>query len=137
MAMSTFLTEIKNRIVALGISGYTATEVFRTEMPNSPNKIITLYRYPGNAPELGFGFTGLQYEHPGLKIVVRGEPTDADGPEAVMNSIYRDLATVQDVVLGATRYLMIRPNQQPFLDARDGNKRIHWSCNFICDREAN
>jgi hypothetical protein len=137
MALATFLSEIKARIVSLGITGYGAGQVFRGEMPNTPNKLITVYQYPGNAPELGFGFPGIQYDHPGLKVIVRGDPTDMEGPSTVMEIIYRDLVTVQDTVLGSTRYLMIRANQQPFLDARDGNQRCIWSCNFICDREAN
>lgn len=136
MALTTFLTEIKNRIAGLSISGYGSSVIFRGEMPNTPNRMIGLYQYAGNAPELGFGISGLQYEHPGLKIVVRGEPTDYEGPFAVMNTIYRDLVTVQDELLGSTRYLMIRANQQPFLDARDSNQRCVWSCNFICDKEA-
>ena len=137
MALTTFLTEIKNRIVSLNIPGYAAPQVFRTEMPNSPNKLIAVYQYAGNAPELGFGFPGVQYDHPGLKVIVRGDPTDSEGPAAVIETIYRDFMTVQDVVLGTTRYLMIKANQQPFLDARDGNQRCVWSCNFICDRESN
>jgi len=136
MALTTFLTEIKNRIVSLGLTGYGAAQVYRGEMPNSPNKLIAVYQYAGNPPELGFGIPGAQYVHPGLKVIVRGDPTDMEGPAAIMDAIYNDLITVQDEVLGSTRYLMIKANQQPFLDARDSNQRCIWSCNFICDREA-
>jgi hypothetical protein len=136
MSLTTFLTEIKNKIIAMNISGYGASQIFRGELPNAPNKLIAVYQYAGNAPELGFGIPGLQYEHPGLKVIVRGDPTDSEGPMIVMNTIYRNLVMVQDELLGTTRYLMIRANQQPFLDARDSNQRVVWSCNFICDKEA-
>ena len=131
MALTTLLTDVKTRIeatlVANGITGY---EVTRGEMPNSPAKAITIQRYPGRAPMLHFGSPGLQYEHPMLTLTVRGETTDYDGPLAVINTIYRDLVTVQDELLTTSRFLMIKATQQPSLKARDGNQRSVWSCNF-------
>jgi hypothetical protein len=137
MALDTFLTEIKTRLaVTLVTNGITDYSVTRGEMPHSPDKVVTLQMYPGNAPDLGFGQEGLQYESPGLQVAVRGESTDYDGPMAVIDILYADLVTVQGEFLTGTRYLIIRANQQPFLLARDGNQRCVWVCNFICEKEA-
>jgi hypothetical protein len=143
VALTTLLTEIKARIeatlVANGISGYTVT---RGEMPNSPNKVITVQRYAGKPPMVHFGSAGLHYEHPKLQVVVRGDPTDFDGPMAVMNTIYRDLVKVQDTLLTSSlsstsgiRMLMLMATQHPSLSARDGNQRCVWSCDFAAEVE--
>jgi hypothetical protein len=136
MALTTFLTQLKVRIeaklVTAGITGYTVT---RGEMPNSPDKCITIQRFGGQAPELGLGLPGLRYENPMLQVAVRGATTDYEGPMDVINTIYRDLITIQDELLpgtglSQTRYLMVRATMQPNLKARDGNQRCVWMCNF-------
>ena len=137
MALDTFLTEIKTRVAAtLFTNGFTGYSVSRGEMPDKPDKMVTLQMYPGNAPMLGFGQAGLQYESPGLQMAVRGETTDYDGPMAVIDILYADLVTVQGEYLSGTRYQIIRANQQPFLLARDGKQRCVWAVNFICEKDA-
>ena len=141
MSLTTLLPEIQTRIEAtLATAGITGYVVTRGEMPNSPNKVITLQRYAGKAPLLHFGSAGLQYEYPSLRVSVRGEPTDYEAPLAVMNTLYRDLVTIQNELLPGTglaqsRYLMVKATQQPVLQARDGNQRCVWTCNFAIDRD--
>jgi len=136
MALTSLLSEIKTRIEATltsnSITGYT---VKRGELAHKPDKQIALYSYPGNGPSLGFGRPGLQYLNPGLQVSVRGTSTDYEGPHAVLNTIWEDLTTVQDELLTGTRYLLIKANQQPFLDSRDGDQRCLWKVNFICEIE--
>jgi hypothetical protein len=131
------LTDVKTRIETLPACTSGGYVVKRGEMPQSPDKIICVYEYPGNPAELGFGRPGLQYISPGLQVSVRGAITDYDGPHAIIQQVFEDLPKIQGTTLSpsGTLYHMFTANQTPFLMARDGGQRCIWAVNFIVKYE--
>lgn len=122
--------EIKTLLDALGTLGTLTVN----SMPATPNTIGTIYEYGGQAPERGFGVSGIKYEKPALQIAFRGEPGEILAPRNKAEIAWRYLPTIQPGALGAgvtTEYLMIDPQQSPFLlGDSDKNNRFKIGFNF-------
>jgi hypothetical protein len=128
------LDEIGTELQALGC-GTLATDIFLGLMPASPDACGVVHEYPGEAPELGFGVDGLQWEHPRLQVVFRGAAGDYAGPRAKAETAFVGLAKVQDKLLSGTRYLLVEPLQSPFLLKRDDRERVHIAFNVSVWKE--
>ena len=116
-------------------------KITRGFMPGSPDACMALYETGGTAlgndsnVNTGFAVPGVQYETPGLQIVVRGVKHDYDVPRARIEAAYQKLAEVQATTLSGTFYLFIRAQQPPFFMERDENERVKFAVNFLCEKE--
>jgi hypothetical protein len=126
-----FLDDIKGRIDALSLAGYT---VKTGSLSATPDLLIAVYEYGGNPPDLGFGTSGIKYAHPGLNVKVRGAADDYAGPRAVAELIWLDLPKVQGIALGGTAIQLIKPSGSIALFDRDGNRRCVFNFNMIVDK---
>lgn len=124
------LTDVQTRLVALSLG----VPVKLGRMPDSPDAVVVLYETSGIAPDLGFGNTGIRYEHAGLAVHVRGAVDDYAGPRAIAELVQQDLAKVQAVTLTSTSYQMIKPQGSVFPLERDGRGRHVFVANFIVDK---
>lgn len=114
--------------------GLASVSIHAGLLPATPDIAMAVYEFGGPSPDLGFGVPGVQYEHPSLQIVCRGVVRDYDGPRDMIQLAYLALATVQAQTLTGTLYLMIRPQQNPFLRERDAKERCVFVCNFSVDK---
>lgn len=128
------LDEIADKLAAVGL-GTVNTDIFVGSMPEDPNICISVNEYSGSAPLHGFGTPGIKHEFPSVQVLVRGEPFDYIGPKTRATTAWAELAKVQAQALGSTFYLMIRPNQSPFILRRDETKRVVIACNYTCEKE--
>lgn len=126
------LDDVLTRLGTLTLTGYT---VDAGHISDDSDKRVAVYEYMGRASETGFGVSGLQYEWPGLQVVVRGDPHDYVGPRGIIETIYKDLPKVQAVQIGTGGYYhMFRPQQAPFFMKRDDRHRIYLAVNFIVEK---
>lgn len=104
-------------------------------MPDNPAVAGVVYEYGGLAPDGGFGVGGVAYETPAVQVVFRGLPGDYMGPRTKAEVAYRAMAALQPGTLSGTMYLLVRPQQSPFLLQRDNTSRVYIACNFLCQKE--
>lgn len=129
------VNDVAAYLVAKGL-GTLNTDIFETFMPETPSVSIAVYETSGLASEKGFGVTGIQYEHPGIQIVFRGEPDDYAGPRTKAQTAHDELAKVQaGMSMGSTPYLWVDIQQAPFEMKRDGQRRVYIAFNIICEKE--
>jgi hypothetical protein len=124
------LNEIGTRITGL-VTGYA---IDKGTMMDDTDKRIALYETVGFESEPGFSVTGVQWEHPGLQVVTRGQPTDYEGPRAAIETIYADLTEIQAATLSGVSYLMVKARQAPFFLKRDEKQRVYFAVNFMIDK---
>lgn len=128
-----FLDDVRTRIVGIPVTGY---DVDCGYMSDDSDQRVTLYEYTGIRPDHGFGFPGLQFEYPGLQVVVRGAATDYAGPRAIIQAIFLDLPKLQATTVGGTVFKFVRPQQSPFFLKRDEKQRVWFAANFIVWKNA-
>lgn len=115
-----------NSIGALG------TDLFLSQMPDSPDDAIALYEYAGNTPSrMG------DNRRPGLQVKVRG---DYETARAKIDEIYTLLSKIgneyeddapEGVTINGTTYLHFETVQEPFPLGVDDNGRHELAQNFI------
>lgn len=115
------------------VSGYT---IDRGVMRDETNKRVCIYEYSGTAADLKFGNPSdpILYEHPTFQVVVRGEPTDYDGPRLVIEAIRDDLVKVWTTNLSGVYYTWIQPIQAPFWLQNDAKNRHYFVVNFRAEK---
>lgn len=118
--MSSTRAEVKSFISALttGIS-----TVKTGAMPSNPNECIAVLEYGGVSPDMVFGQSSVEIEHPRLQILFRGEPKDYETPRAAAEVVYRAMAAASAQNISSTRYLTFEPLQTPFKLRTDENDR--------------
>ena len=115
--------------------GTLGTNLFYDNMPETPNVCGCVYQTGGTSPQGGFSTPGIKHERPGVQIRFRGEPYDSDSPKTKAMSAYEYLMQVQGTQVGGVTYLMVIPNQAPFVLEKDGNNRITWAFNAVAEKE--
>ena len=114
------------------VGGYTLN---RGVMTDDSDKVVCVYEYAGSAPEFKFGAPGLKYEHPSVQVVVRGEPTDYDGPRLIAEGVVDRMATAWTQTLTGVRYNWVQPIQSPFWLKTDERARHYFVVNFRGKKE--
>lgn len=127
------LNEIATRLSAL--SALSTYSIKKGHRPDAPDKVVSLYETGGAGADLGFGTPGIQFEHPGIQVLVRGAADDYEGPRAAIQAIYLDLPKVQGASLSGTAYHTILPVQTPFVLERDEKRRVVFAVNFNVEKE--
>jgi len=120
------------------IAGYLAshgiTGVYKGFMPDKPDDVMALFEYAGSPTELTMGEGDPVVERPGLQVRVRSRSYPAG--RAKIQEVVDILHGVAGVVLGGTRYLLIRANQSPASLGLDQNNRSEFVVNFEVIKES-
>lgn len=117
--MSTTLDELATFLTNAGLSN-----VKKGQMPANPNSCTVIYEYGGLPPDMVFGQSNIEMEHPRVQVAVRGEPGDYATPRATAETAYRAMAAASHQSISSTRYLTMEPIQPPFLITKDENSRL-------------
>lgn len=134
--MANVLDDLATRI-ATTISGTVGTNIFKSMMPVTPDAAVALYETGGLAPEKRFGSKGIDWERPGVQVVVRGAPGDYQTARTTSQTIFEDVAEIETEDLSGTRYYLSDPLQQPFELAVDEQKRPTVAFNVILTKDKN
>jgi hypothetical protein len=118
----------------LGAAGST---LFIDDMPADPDVCGAVFYTGGQAPDLGFGVDGVQFENVTLQIRFRGAAGDSNGPRVKAQQAFEALAKIQAPdTLSGTKYLTAIPLQPPFiLDRDDQGHRVVWAFNVLIKKE--
>lgn len=109
-------------------------DIFYGDMPATPDRCIVAFEYEGQENEN----TGLY--NPGLKIVVRSEPSDYDQARSLMQDIEDELCKIGNeyypelasgIIINATHYLRVYPALGVTPIDRDPNNRRQFVQNYI------
>lgn len=133
MAASSTLLELEAWLLAAAL-GLTSTNLTRTEMPNAPDEVTTIYEYPGVGDDPGFGVAGIQFEHPRIQVVCRGKADDYDTPRLQLEKIRQAMTTIQAKTLSGTKWQMVVSLGGPISLGKDNNGRVRLACNFQVDK---
>jgi len=133
------LNDVAAFLSAQGL-GTVGVDIFIGFLPATPTPCCAVFEYGGSAPSGGFGTYGTVYEKPAVQVVFRGSPEDYLGPRTKAQTAFRALHAVAPGALpGVTpstpNYLLITPNQQPFIMERDANRCVKIACNYSCEKE--
>lgn len=96
-----------------------------------PDASTALVETGGLGPVFAHDANGINYEQPGVQVIVRGVQHDYETPRATAQDIFILFGSVFNTKLSGTDYLWIRPQQAPFSLGKDDNHRPRIVCNFI------
>lgn len=121
--------------IAARLAGKTSSyPIDRAVMQDATNKRVCIYEYTGQAPELNFGAEGIKFEKPSFQVVVRGEPTDYDGPRQVAEDIRTDLVKVWATSLSGVPYNFVQSINGPFWTQTDAKGRHYFRSNYRVEK---
>lgn len=115
--------------LATACSRTVGTDLFKGQMPTSPDACMALSEYGGREPEMVFSQSSISVDYPRVQIMVRGARGDYATPRAAIEVAYRAMASAGAQLISGTRYLAIRPLQPPYLYEKDENGRITFAFN--------
>lgn len=125
------LDDIKDYLVAQNV-GVFGTDLFAGQIPDKPDICVAIFEYGGSPSPLVWN--GIPVETPGLQVRVRNKTYQAG--RLTCETVKNKLHGLNSVVLGSTRYLMIRANQSaPEPMGRDNSGRQEWVINFTVMKE--
>ena len=132
--MANVLDDLATRI-ATTISGTVGTDIFKSMMPVTPDAAVALYETGGLAPEKRFGTKGIEWERPGVQVVVRGAPGDYQTARTTSQTIFEDVSKIEAEDLSGTRFHLSDPLQQPFGLSVDEQDRPTVAFNIIFTKD--
>jgi Bacteriophage minor capsid protein len=109
------------------------TDLFAGLMPNSPDNCVTLFEYPGEAPEYTMGPTSLPaISKPRLQVLVRN--LDYMTGRAQIEAVVSALETICNETINSTLYERVARTQEPSFLHRDAARRIFFVANMEVQR---
>lgn len=118
--------DIKDILVAAGLSLTFGTNLFVGLEPALPNNCTTIYDTPGSKPDSTFSKENIY--NPSIQIKVRNNSYVAAG--ILINQIKDVLHNITNEIWNGTNYILIQCNQEPFSLGPDVNGKHQWVCNF-------
>lgn len=113
--------------------GTVGTNIFKGLMPDDPDTVIAVFEYSGGEPAQTLGLnTAVVYERYSLQVVSRD--TDYVGARDAARAVFATLQTVANETVNGTRFIRIEPRQSPFMQGRDGKRRVLFACNYSVER---
>lgn len=106
--------------------------IFANEKPSTPDAIIVVSGYAGQAPE----WTNTnKYDKPSVQVLVRGAKNAAGAARTLIETIYKDLDGITDRTLSGTFYQKIEAIQSgPTSMGKDENGRQEYVWNFYLSK---
>lgn len=114
--------------------GTYGTDLFRGGLPADPTAAVAVIPTVGLADDYIQESSDPAYQNPRFQVLVRAATYDA--AEVKAEAVYAALARVTNTTLSGTRYLSLRPLQQPFLLRRDENRNVEFTFNCQAVRGA-
>lgn len=122
------LNDIGAHLQGQGIGAISA-DIFLGLMPDQPDSCVALFEYAGSPPDLHW-----EGEYPGLQVRVRNKSYGAG--RAKIGQIQGLLHGLHEIVLGGTRYLLVKAKGSPEVLKRDASDRVEWFLNFEVIKES-
>ena len=112
----------------------TAAEIYRDEMPSTPDELVALYESAGPGPEHAMGSAATRLiERPHVQAQVRALRPDQARLRA--RNIYNNLDGLGPLKINGVQYHAIFALQQPFFLDQDESGRYVFAVNFEVSRD--
>lgn len=111
--MANVLDDLAVRIATV-VSGTVGTDVFKSTLPALPDACVAVVETGGLSPTRAFGTAGVQYERPGVQVLVRGAVEDYETARTTAQTLWENLATIETEDLSGTRYYLSENLQEPY-----------------------
>ena len=108
---------------AIGLS--LGTNLFVSQLPESPDECVALIDQGGFAPELNY-----VYEKPSLQVIVRGDRGDYRAAYALARAISDALHALHGLTVSGTRYVLVFREGDIISVGKDESHRPLLSVNF-------
>ena len=106
--------------------GTEGEDLFKSDLPESPDSAVAIFEYRGQAPIRTSG--GIAAEQPRFQVEVRD--SDYQAGRLKIEGIEQLLDGLANQTLNGTRYVWIAALDEPFLLRRDEQGRTVFACNF-------
>ena len=112
--------------------GTLASTIFVNDKPASPDAVICIFGYAGQAPE----WTNTnKYDQPSVQVQVRGAKNGAGAARTLIENIYKDLDGVTNTTINGTYYQRIEAAQSgPNPMGKDELGRTEYVWNFYTSK---
>jgi hypothetical protein len=120
--MANILDDLASKLQTAG-KGTVGTNIFKGEMPDTPDNCVALYETGGYPPEIV-----ATIDYPTFQVRTRN--TDYSTGRAKAQEISDVLHGLTETTLGTTHYLLIRAMQAPASIGRDEKKRWEFTQNY-------
>jgi hypothetical protein len=112
--------------------GTVGTTIFTNTLPSSPDAVIAIFAYAGQAPErMSCGVL----DKPSFQVRVRGAKNGAGAARALIETIFKDLDGLSNITLSGTAYQSITsPQSGPAPMGEDENGRTEYVWNFYTSK---
>ena len=124
--------EIADFLAARG-HGTLGTNLFRRSMPPTPDDLVCVIQWEGDAGEFVQDNFDIEVENPRLQV--RSRSKNPASAEAALSGPYGELMRIRNEVIGGTRYISIMPLMAPSVVERDDNGRYIAQCDFAVRKE--
>ena len=127
--------DIADRLTTQSVAT-TGTNLFKDQMPSTPDELIALYETGGPAPVRVMGVsTGTRptAEQPHLQVIVRA--TRSDAARKLARDVFHNLEAVGPVTINNVVYYGILALQTPFFLRKDESGRYEFAVNFEITRQ--
>jgi hypothetical protein len=114
--------------LASGGFGTLGSDIFYNQKPATPDALICVFGYAGQAPERTHDDSGNS--RPGIQVWVRGTAGTAATTRTKIENIFNYLDGVSNTTISSTFFLSIRANQSPEPMGTDENGRPEFAVNF-------
>ncbi len=129
VAPSNAETDIATQLQALGF-GTLGTTIFVNTRPESPDDLIAVFGYAGQAPDRNH--SGEAIDNPGVQVWVRN--TSNGTARQIIEQIYQQIDGTFNTFLSGTNYLRITALQCASPMGKDDNNRSEYVVNFTCSK---
>lgn len=128
------LDDLADRLTTQSVAT-TGTDLFKGNMPTTPDEVIALYMTGGPAPihTMNAGPGTAIVERPHIQVLARASRVDTAFKRA--QDVYHALDALGDVTLNGVRYLAVWALQPPFFMREDETGRKVCAVNFEVWRE--
>lgn len=122
------MTDVAAKIVSLGLGTAVGTDVFKGQMPDTPDVCIGVHAYGGAAPDDVLGV-----EYPKFQLEVRS--TSPEAAYAKAYGLMKGFYALTNTTLGSTSYYRITADQDPVPNGKDAKGRWTYTVNFTVYKE--
>jgi hypothetical protein len=124
------LLDAVGSILQTGGVGTQATNLFLSQMPDSPDECVVVLESMGASPDMTFGSSVASVEKPRVRVVARASQNDYVTAKTKIELVRTVLGAVRNQTLESTKIICILDTTGTYPLSFDGEDRPLIACDF-------
>jgi hypothetical protein len=124
------LLDAVGSILQTGSVGTLATNLFLSQMPDSPDECVVVLETQGAEPNMTFGASVASVERPRIRVVARASQNDYVSAKTKIEAARTVLGAVRNQTLESTKIVCILDTTGSYPLSWDGEDRPLIGCDF-------